>query len=100
MQKDSSLGLGQIINNITIKTNINVLEELQEEIIWQHHNNLVHRHPSITRTIELIQRNYEFLGIKDKVTAYIKKCADCQRNKHSTYALYREMQPIELLTQP
>jgi hypothetical protein len=77
MQEDSSLGLGQMINNIMIKTNIDVLEELQEEIIQQHHNDLVYRHPSITRTIELIRRNYEFLGMKDKVTAYIKKCADC-----------------------
>jgi hypothetical protein len=33
MQKDGSLGLGWIINNIIIKTNIDVLEELQEEII-------------------------------------------------------------------
>ena len=54
-----------------------VPEELQEAIIQQHYNNPVHSHPSIARTIELIKRNYEFLNIKDKVTAFIAKCADC-----------------------
>jgi transposase InsO family protein len=37
--------------------------------------------------------------MKDKVALYIKKCADCQRNKHSTYALYGEMQLMELLSE-
>jgi hypothetical protein len=37
--------------------------------------------------------------MKDKVALYIKKCADCQKNKYSTYALYGEMQPIELLSE-
>jgi hypothetical protein len=46
--------------------------------------------------MEQIQRNYQFLGMKDKVASYIKKCADCQRNKHSTHVPYGEMQPIEL----
>jgi hypothetical protein len=54
-----------------------VLEELQEVIIKQHYNDLVYSHSGITRTIELIKRNYEFLNIKDKVTSFIAKCADC-----------------------
>jgi hypothetical protein len=38
--------------------------------------------------------------MKNKITLYVKKYADCQRNKHSIYAPYREMQPIELLSEP
>jgi hypothetical protein len=60
----------------------------------------VYRYPSITRTIELIRRNYEFKNIKDKITSYIKKYTDYQRNKYSTHALYEEMQLIELLEKP
>jgi hypothetical protein len=37
--------------------------------------------------------------MKDKVALYIKKCADCQKNKHSTHALYGEMQLMELLSE-
>ena len=86
--------------NQIIKIASEVPEELQEAIIQQHHNNPVHGHPSIARTIELIKRNYEFPNIKDKVTAFIAKCADCQKNKHSTHAPYREMQAIELPDAP
>ena len=73
-----------------------VLEELQEAIIAQHYDDPVHGHPGIARTMELIKRNYEFLGMKDKIASFIAKCADCQKNKHSTHALYGEMQAMEL----
>jgi hypothetical protein len=51
-----------------------VLEELEEDIISSYHNNLLHRHPSITRTIELIKRHYKFLNMQDKVSKFIKNC--------------------------
>ena len=73
---DRSLGPAKTLNLLMQVTN-EVLEELQEAIIKQHYNNLVYSYPSITRTIELIKRNYEFLNIKDKVTFFIAKCADC-----------------------
>ena len=52
------------------------------------------------QTMELIRRNYEFPKMKDKVTSFIAKCADCQKNKHSTHAPYREMQAMELPKAP
>jgi hypothetical protein len=50
--------------------------------------------------MELIQRNYSFRKMKNKVAKYIKKCVDCQKNKHSTHAPYREMQALELPNEP
>jgi hypothetical protein len=94
--EDGSLGPSKGLQRLKISIGIEVPEELQEAIIRQHHDDPVHRHPRVARTIEQIQRNYQFSGIKDKVASYIKKCADCQKNKHSTHAPYREMQPIEL----
>jgi hypothetical protein len=94
------LGPARQLNRLIISIRIEVPEELQESIIQQHHDNPVHRHPRVTRTIEQIQRNYQFKNIKEKVTSYIKKCTDCQKNKHSTHAPYREMQPIELPSKP
>ena len=87
---DGLLGLAKTLNRILTIRN-DVLEELQETIIRQHHDNPVYSYPSITRTIELIKRNYEFPNIKDKVTSFIAKHIDCQKNKHSTYAPYREI---------
>lgn len=96
---DGSLGPMRTLNAIS-KTTMDVPEELQNEIIRQHHDDPVHGHPGIRRTMELIQRNYGFPRIKEKVTTYIKRCADCQRNKHDTHAPYGEMQAMELPSEP
>jgi hypothetical protein len=77
VNKDRLLGLAKTLNLLIKITYDKVLEELQEAIIKQHYNNPVHSYLSITRTIELIKRNYEFLNIKNKVTFFIAKCADC-----------------------
>ena len=96
---DGSLGPAKTLNSI-LRVTSEVPEELREAIIKQHHDDPVHGHPGITRTMELIQRNYEFPNIKSKITAFIAKCADCQKNKHSTHAPYGEMQAMELPDQP
>jgi hypothetical protein len=100
VQEDGSLGPAKYINNLTMKIGLDVPEELQKQIIRQHHDDPVHGHPGVSRTMELIQRNYQFPNMKEKVSSYIKKCADCQKNKHSTHAPYGEMQPMELPTEP
>jgi hypothetical protein len=97
--EDGSLGPSKEVCSI-LRIAHEVPEELQQGLIESYHNDPVHGHPGITRTMELIRRNYEFKNMKDKVTDFIKKCADCQRNKHSTHAEYGEMQAIELPTEP
>jgi transposase InsO family protein len=98
--KDGSLGPAKYVNNLMMRIGHDVPEELQEQIIRQHHDDPVHGHPGVSRTMELIQRNYQFKDMKNKITSYVKKCADCQRNKHSTHAPYGEMQPMELPSEP
>ena len=56
--EDGSLGPAQTINSLELRIGIDVPEELQEQIIRQHHDDPVHGHPGVSRTIELIQRNY------------------------------------------
>jgi hypothetical protein len=75
--EDGLLGLAKTLNLLMKVTYNEVLEELQEVIIKQHYDNPVHGYSGITWTIELIKRNYEFPNIKDKVTSFIAKCADC-----------------------
>jgi hypothetical protein len=94
-----SLGLAKTLNAILNIRN-EVPEELHKAIIQQHHDDPVHSHPGISRTIELIQRHYEFPKMKDKVTFFIAQCADYQKNKHSTHAQYREMQALKLPNKP
>jgi transposase InsO family protein len=98
--EDGSMGPSRRLRRLRMSIGIEVPEELQEAIIQQHHDDPVHGHPGVARTVEQIQRNYQFKNMKDKVTSYIKKCADCQKNKHSTHAPYGEMQPMELPSEP
>ena len=48
-----------------------VPEQHQEQCIKVHHDNPTHGHPSITKTIEIIQHNFTFPQMKAKVTAYV-----------------------------
>jgi hypothetical protein len=75
VNNDGLLELAKTLNLLMQVTN-EVLEELQEAIIKQHYDDPVHSYPGITRTIELIKRNYEFANIKNKVTFFIAKCTD------------------------
>ena len=54
-----------------------VLKELEEEVISNYYDNLLYRHPSVIRTIELIKRHYKFLNMQDKVSKFIKNCVSC-----------------------
>jgi hypothetical protein len=99
VNNDGTLGPAKTLNAI-LKIRNDVPEELQDAVIRQHHDDPVHGHPGITRTMELIRRNYEFPKMKEKIASLIAQCADCQKNKHSTHAQYGEMQAMELPTEP
>ena len=57
INKDGTISLAHEIN-ILMKIRKDVPKEAQQTIIQKHHDNLVHGHLEIARTIELIQRNY------------------------------------------
>jgi transposase InsO family protein len=102
---DGSLGPSQQINNTMLvqqeqRVPAYVPKELEQEVISSHHDDPLHGHPGITRTIELIKRHYEFPNMKDKVSKFIKQCVSCQQNKHSTHAKYGEAQAMEPPTAP
>jgi transposase InsO family protein len=102
---DGSLGPSQQINNTMLVQQEHsvpayVPEELEQKVISSHHDDPLHGHPGIARTMELIKRHYEFPNMKDKVSKFIKQCVSCQQNKHSTHAKYGEAQAMEPPTAP
>ena len=54
-----------------------VPEECVEEMIQDYHNDLMHGHPGVTRTMELIRRNYNAPRLRPKVEQYIRECIKC-----------------------
>lgn len=72
-----------------------VQPEQEQDCIKQHHDDPVQGHPGIAKTVELIQRNFTFPQMKQKVTTYIKQCLKCQQNKAERHAKYGHIQFID-----
>ena len=53
----------------------------------------------MTKIIQFLQRNCQFSHIRQKIEIYIKKCFNCQQNKHAIHAEYDEIQYAESFIQ-
>ena len=61
--------------------------ELRAEIIWLHHDVPVAGHGGQWKTVELVTRNYWWLGVTRDVGRYVEECDLCQRMKNRTEEL-------------
>ena len=52
-------------------------EELRAEIIWLHHNVLAAGHGGRWKIVELVMRNYWWLGVTRDVGRYVEGCDLC-----------------------
>ena len=57
-------------------------EELRVEIIWLHHDVLAAGYGGRWKTVELVTRNYWWLGVTREVGKYVEGCDVCQRMKN------------------
>jgi hypothetical protein len=63
-------------------------------VIAAHHDAPVHGHPGIARTIQLVERDSWWLGLRREVTEYVKGCAECQRHKVNNRPTKAPLEPI------
>jgi hypothetical protein len=56
---------------------------MREEIIREHHGNLVSRHFSWARTLDSISRYFLWPHMRQEIQAHVQSCLSCQRNKAS-----------------
>ena len=59
-------------------------EELRTEVIQLHHEVLAAGHGRRWKTVELVTRNYWWLGVTRDIGKYVKECDLCQRMKNKT----------------
>ena len=52
-------------------------EELRAEIIWLHHNVLAAGYGGRWKTVELVTKNYWWLGVMRNVGRYVEGCDLC-----------------------
>ena len=62
--------------------------ECVEEMIQDHYNDPMHGHPGVTRTMELIHKNYNTPRLRPKVEQYIKEYIKYQQNKSARHKPY------------
>ena len=74
--------------------------QLRTEIIRLHHNTPVGGHREQWKTVELVTRNFQWLGITKEVKQYVEECNACQRNKNHTEQLAGKLMPNSILKKP
>jgi hypothetical protein len=73
-----------------------VTEDLEgkRKIIKAHHDPPVHGHPGISKTVQLVERNYWWPRMRKDITDYVQGCADCQRHKVNNRPTKAPLRPI------
>ena len=75
-----------------VKEKLHISKNKIDEIIKEHHNKLLQNHSNVFKTLQSLRQTCYFLNMRQHVEIYIKKCFDCQRNKHNTHVKYDEIQ--------
>ena len=75
-------------------------EETRKEIIRAHHDQKLAGHSGVRGTLEKIRRTYDWPGITEDITAYVKSCHSCQTNKSARHKPYGELKLSTVPTIP
>ena len=63
-----------------------------DEYIKEHHDESLQSHFDVIKTIQLLRQNCQFPNMRQKIETYIKKCFNCQQNKHVIHVKYEKIQ--------
>ena len=83
-----------------IKGRLYVPRSLRHWMVQRHHDDTAQGHPGVSKTVELLSRNYYFPGMRKEAERYISKCQNCQLNKHRTHAPYGHIQYAKIADYP
>ena len=73
---------------------------LRAEIIRLHHNTPVEGYRGQWKMVELVTRNFWWLGVTKEVKRYVEGCDSCQRNKNCTKQLAGKLMPNSIPEKP
>jgi hypothetical protein len=77
-----------------------VPESLRMNVLQEHHDAALAGHPGISRTLELVTRNYWFPGINAFVKDYVNSCYSCQQAKPPRHPRHGELASLPVPTSP
>lgn len=79
---------------LTFRDKIYVPEALRIQVVADHHNSPLAGHFGRDRTLDLLQRNFWWKGIKSTVSEYTRRCQFCTQSKPDTHATHGRLLPI------
>ncbi|EGX43835.1 hypothetical protein AOL_s00212g2, partial [Orbilia oligospora ATCC 24927] len=71
-------------------------EKIREEILQQHHDHPTAGHPGRAKTLELVQRQYTWVGLRKDVDRYVDNCHICKRTKAPRNAPQGLLQSLQI----
>lgn len=70
------------------------------KVLRARHDSPLSGHPGILKTIELISRDYVWIGLRNDVEAYVNGCTVCQRTKGSKQLPSGKLKSLEVPHKP
>jgi hypothetical protein len=77
------------------KGKIYIPESIREEFVKEFHGTPAHGHQGVTKTVERLQRTYDFPGLRQLVRNVISTCK-CSQDKASRHKPYGELKPLPI----
>ena len=78
-------------NFLFIKKKFQISNEKIDDTIKIYHDELLQKHSNVKKILQFLRRNCQFFNMKTKIETYVKRCFNCQQNKHETHAKYNEI---------
>jgi hypothetical protein len=75
-------------------------EPLKLHLLQQHHDVPAAGHPSRSKTLEYLCRNYTWPKMRTDVNCYTRNCHTCQRTKPSRHAPFGVLRPLPIPDRP
>lgn len=73
---------------------------LRDMVLKTRHDSVIAGHPGRTRTINFVEKDYSWPGLRRFVRRYIQECNTCQKIKDARHKPYGLLQPIEIPDRP
>lgn len=75
-------------------------ESIRMAILKRYHDDPLAGHFGVGKTLELVQRKYNWSGLKRYIEDYISECDVCQRTKARRHRVYGDLQSLRLPSAP
>ena len=75
-----------------MKEKLQIFEKDIDKCIKKYHDESLQEHFAVTKIMQLLKQYCQFPHMRQRIEVYIKKCFNCQQNKHTTHIKYDEIQ--------